>query len=191
MKNAFAALGLLWATGASAVEVGWSGAARIGVGGALTGPRAGVGNIDLGFRFDVMLRKASPFDAWGAGPYVDFRTLAFQRHDALVGVAVVSPVLLRFVAAGIRSGVGYRWASDADKAGVFSTTVTFSLRVPVKGHEEAILGVYVDGRVLLESGGASELTTGFEIDPIGLIAALSEKPAAPPPRTPPPITPPD
>jgi len=78
------------AAGPARGEVGWSGAVRVGVGGALTGPGAGAGNVDLGFRFDVMGRRG-PFDtAWGGGGFLDARTLGFTRHDFVFGGGAVT-----------------------------------------------------------------------------------------------------
>lgn len=160
---------------ARATEVGWSGAVRLGVGGALTGPRAGAGGIDLGFRFDVLIRRGDVEEFWGTGPFFDARTLAFVRHDVLAGVTVATPIWWRLFCASARTGVGYRWASDADLGAVLATTIAVGVRLPIKAHQDVVLGIYADGRVLLARNGAAELTTGLEIDPVGLVAALFEK----------------
>jgi hypothetical protein len=160
---------------ARATQVGWSGAVRLGVGGALTGPRAGAGGVDLAFRFDVIIRRGDVEEFWGTGPYIDARTLAFVRHDVLGGVAVATPTWWRLFGATARAGVGYRWASDGDLGAVLATTIAVGVRLPIKAHEDVVLGIYADGRVLLERNGAAELTTGIEVDPVGLVAALFEK----------------
>jgi hypothetical protein len=163
-------------------EVGWSGAVRLGVGGALTGPRAGQGNIDLGVRLDVMARRG-PYDtSWGGGAYFDARTLGFTRHDFVFGGGVVTPDFYNLFAAGLRVGAGYRWRSDFDNGAVVATTFTFGVRLPIKAHEEVILGVYADARVLVAGGAPTELTTGLEIDPAGIVAGLYEKVHWEPPR---------
>jgi hypothetical protein len=177
-SSLLAGVGALVAVGAAAparAEIGWSGAVRLGVGGALTGARAGQGNIDLGVRLDVIARKGDYDVGWGGGPFFDARTLAFTRHDVGGGATVSTPVYYNLFAANLRVGVGYRWRSDADNAALLMTTFTFGFRIPVKAHEEVVLGVYTDARVLFAGGVPTELTTGIEVDPVGIIAAVYER----------------
>lgn len=166
---------LLLPSPARATQVGWSGAVRLGVGGALTGPRAGQAKVDLAIRFDVIVRRGDVDEYWGTGPFFDARTLGFQRHDVVGGVVIATPFWWRMFGVTARTGVGYRWFSDADTAAVLATTISVGIRLGIKGHEDAVLGIYTDGRVLLEAGGAAELTTGLEIDPVGVVSALFEK----------------
>jgi hypothetical protein len=88
---------------------------------------------------------------------------------------VISPDFFNVFAAGLRVGAGYRWRSDFDNGAVVASTFTFGVRLPIKAHEEVILGVYADARVLLAPGEPTELTTGIEIDPVGLVAGIYEK----------------
>jgi hypothetical protein len=156
-------------------EIGWSGAVRLGVGGALNGPRAGQGAIDLGFRSDLVGRKGDADISWGGGGFFDARTLGFTRHDIAGGVAVATPSFYHLFAGGVRVGGGYRWRSDAANGAIVMTTFSFGARIPIKAHEEVILGIYADARVLVVHGAPAELTTGLEIDPVGLIAAVYER----------------
>jgi len=161
--------------GTARADVGWSGAARVGVGAPLTGARAGQANIDLGFRLDVLARPHEFDKSWGGGGFFDARTLGFARHDVGGGAAVVTPTYFHIIAASLRLGAGYRWRSDAENGAVLIGTVSFGFRVPIKAHEEVILGVYTDARLLLVGGVPSELTTGIEVDPFGIIAAIYER----------------
>jgi hypothetical protein len=160
---------------AAHADVGWSGAARIGVGAPLTGARAGSAAVDLGFRFDVLARPHELERSWGGGAFFDARTLGFQRHDVGGGAAVSSPTFYRLFAATLRVGAGYRWRSDAENGAVLMSTFSFGFRIPIKAHEEVVLGVYMDARMLPIAGTPSELTTGIEVDPFGIIAAIYER----------------
>ncbi len=156
-------------------DVGWSGAARVGVGAALNGTRAGQGTVDLGFRLDIVARPGAFDKSWGGGAFCDAHTLGFTRHDVGGGGVVTTPTFFHLVAANLRVGAGYRWRSDAENAALIIATFTFGFRIPIKAHEEVILGVYTDARMLIAGGVPSELTTGIEVDPFGIIAAVYEK----------------
>jgi hypothetical protein len=156
-------------------DVGWSGAARLGVGAPLTGARAGQGNVDIGFRLDVLARPHELDKSWGGGGFFDARTLGFSRHDVGGGAAVATPTFFHLFAGTVRLGAGYRWRSDADNGAVLMSTFSFGFRIPIKAHEEVILGVYTDARMVVVSGTPTELTTGIEVDPFGIIAAVYER----------------
>jgi hypothetical protein len=156
-------------------EVGWAGSVRIGVGSPLTYARAGDVTVDMALNMNLIIRPGAYDTTWGAGPFVDARTLGFWRHDISAGVGVSTPDYMGLFAGGLRLGAGYRWLSDDRNGAIAHTTFVFGFRIPIKNHEEVVLGIYADARVLLEHHPTSELTSGIEIDPVGIISGLYQR----------------
>jgi hypothetical protein len=156
-------------------EVGWGGSVRIGVGAPLDYARAGQANVDMALNMNLIIRPGAYEETWGGGPFLDFHTLGFQRHDITAGGGVSTPDYMGLFAGGLRVGAGYRWLSDDRTGGLVHTTFVFGFRIPIKNHEEVILGIYADARVLLEHHPTSELTSGLEIDPVGILSGLFQR----------------
>jgi hypothetical protein len=164
---------LVVASAASAhAETGWAGSVRLGVGAPLDYARAGQANVDMALNIHLIIRPGAYDETWGGGPFIDAHTLGFSRHDITAGAGVSTPDYMGLFAGGLRIGAGYRWLSDDRTGGIVHTTFVFGFRIPIKNHEELVLGIYADARVLLEHHPTSELTSGLEIDPVGILAAL-------------------
>ena len=157
---------------AARAETGWAGSVRLGVGAPLDYARAGQAAVDMALDIHVIIRPGAYDETWGGGPFIDAHTLGFSRHDITFGGGVSTPDYMGLFAGGLRVGAGYRWLSDDRTGGIVHTTFVFGFRIPIKNHEELVLGIYADARVLLEHHPTSELTSGLEIDPVGILAAL-------------------
>jgi hypothetical protein len=153
-------------------ETGWAGSVRLGVGAPLDYSRAGQAAVDMALNIHLIIRPGSYEETWGGGPFIDAHTLGFSRHDITFGGGVSTPDYLGLFAGGLRVGAGYRWLSDDRTGGIVHTTFVFGFRIPIKNHEEIILGIYADARVLTEHHPTSELTSGVEIDPVGILSGL-------------------
>ena len=163
---------LVVSAGTARAEVGWAGSVRIGIGAPLDYARAGQPNVDMALNMHRIIRPGSYEETWGGGPFIDARTLGFSRHDITAGAGVSTPDYMGLFAGGLRVGAGYRWLSDDRTGGIVHTTFVFGFRIPIKNHEEIVLGIYADARVLLEHHPTSELTSGIEIDPVGILSGL-------------------
>ena len=172
MSRAAVVVALLLAASPARAETGWAGSVRIGVGAPLDYARAGQANVDMALNIHLIIRPGAYDETWGGGPFIDAHTLGFSRHDITAGAGVSTPDYMGLFAGGLRVGGGYRWLSDDRTGALVHTTFVFGFRIPIKNHEEVILGIYADARVLLEHHPTSELTSGIEIDPVGILSGL-------------------